>query len=260
MLSVCSIDPASCWSTGEPIELDARGRAKSSASGTSTATASTSAPGWSPTATAASAATCPVWRFLPGTTPGSYVDCAVSACSLRVYRRRRRLARRPPPSPSLPGGAAPQPAGRRGRPHPATSSRATRSWCAAPASIRARYFYVDAVRRAGRTTRDSVVVVLGDGGDEHDRGRRRLRRPVRGARSWSTWARWRTARPPPSAPRRDCAGARPRRSTATRRATASSSCARSGSSPTRTGMAVGPPQFPAGARAGHLPRVGRTPA
>src|SRR3546814_14048083 len=25
----------------------------------------------------------PVWRFLPGTEPGSYVDCAVGECSLR---------------------------------------------------------------------------------------------------------------------------------------------------------------------------------
>src|SRR3546814_7728032 len=25
----------------------------------------------------------PVWRFLPGTEPGSYIDCAVSECSLR---------------------------------------------------------------------------------------------------------------------------------------------------------------------------------
>lgn len=66
-LSVCSSDPAVCWQTGERIEptmdvpwglpVDADGRLEGDV---------------------------PVWRFLPGPEPGTYADCAVSACSLRL--------------------------------------------------------------------------------------------------------------------------------------------------------------------------------
>ena len=60
-LEVCSLDPSACWSTGrseEPtVELvtDAEGGL---------------------------AADVPVWRYLPGPEPRTYVDCAVSACDL----------------------------------------------------------------------------------------------------------------------------------------------------------------------------------
>ncbi|MGH9085917.1 MAG: neocarzinostatin apoprotein domain-containing protein, partial [Acidimicrobiales bacterium] len=73
-LSVCSSDPQVCWQTGEGIEVteteggeeytnllvglrvDGEGRAERDV---------------------------PVWRYLPGDAPGTYVDCAVSRCSLR---------------------------------------------------------------------------------------------------------------------------------------------------------------------------------
>jgi hypothetical protein len=74
-LTVCSSDPAACWQTGEPIEaafeeggdtymgvqwglqVDDAGHLEGDV---------------------------PVWRFLPGPEPGTYADCAVSRCSLRL--------------------------------------------------------------------------------------------------------------------------------------------------------------------------------
>jgi hypothetical protein len=70
-LEICSSDPLACWSTGEPIRegtedgysewlglrSDGDGRVEGDVR---------------------------VWRFLPGDQPGTYVDCAVSRCSLRL--------------------------------------------------------------------------------------------------------------------------------------------------------------------------------
>lgn len=65
-VAVCSADPMSCWQTGEQLD------------------------GQIPTGLAVDddgeiAGEVPVWRFLPGDAPGTYVDCAVSRCSLRFY-------------------------------------------------------------------------------------------------------------------------------------------------------------------------------
>jgi hypothetical protein len=60
-LEVCAVDPAACWSTGRSDEP--------------TAALVTDAAG-------ALVADVPVWRYLPGPEPGTYVDCAVSACDL----------------------------------------------------------------------------------------------------------------------------------------------------------------------------------
>lgn len=70
-VEVCSSDPSACWSTGVPVTdpegygalglpVDQSGRVD---------------------------AEVPVWRFLPGGEPGTYVDCAVSRCSLRLSGR-----------------------------------------------------------------------------------------------------------------------------------------------------------------------------
>ena len=63
-VAVCSSDPLSCWQTGEVLAgpvpwglaVDDDGEID---------------------------ADVPVWRFLPGDQPGTYVDCVVSRCSLR---------------------------------------------------------------------------------------------------------------------------------------------------------------------------------
>jgi hypothetical protein len=74
-LEVCSSDPAACWPTGEDVvdptvteeggivstmglAVDGSGRAEGDV---------------------------PVWRYLPGGEPGTYVDCAVSRCTLRMF-------------------------------------------------------------------------------------------------------------------------------------------------------------------------------
>jgi hypothetical protein len=73
-LELCSLDPATCWMVGEPIEV-------------------TDAPdcpecswfehGLQADADGNLAGDVQVWRYLPGV-PGSYVDCAVSTCVLRA--------------------------------------------------------------------------------------------------------------------------------------------------------------------------------
>ena len=70
-VEVCSADPSACWPTGVPVTdpegygalglpVDQSGRIDGEV---------------------------PVWRFLPGGEPGTYVDCAVSRCSLRLSGR-----------------------------------------------------------------------------------------------------------------------------------------------------------------------------
>jgi hypothetical protein len=96
-LSVCSSDPAMCWQTGEALDVtytegdeeyvgeviglrvDDHGHLEGDVR---------------------------AWRYLPGTEPGTYIDCAVSRCSLRFDG-----ATAPPTVPLrfTPGGEGPRP-------------------------------------------------------------------------------------------------------------------------------------------------------
>lgn len=92
-LQVCSSDPSACWHTGDAsasergdeeaghlgLVADDDGRVEVDV---------------------------PVWRFLPGTEPATYVDCATSACSLRATSTR---APAPVPLAFEPGGDPPTP-------------------------------------------------------------------------------------------------------------------------------------------------------
>lgn len=60
-LDVCAVDPGACWSTGPRDDP-------------TTALVTD--------ATGALAVDVPVWRFLPGPEPDTYIDCALSACNL----------------------------------------------------------------------------------------------------------------------------------------------------------------------------------
>jgi hypothetical protein len=62
-LSVCSVDPGACWSTGRSDDP-------------TTALVAD--------ATGALGVDVPAWRFLPGPEPDTYVDCALSACNLML--------------------------------------------------------------------------------------------------------------------------------------------------------------------------------
>jgi hypothetical protein len=75
-LSVCSLDPSTCWSTGEEMEIEGDAAAALGYEGTHV--------GLRSDGDGRVSGDVPVWRFLPGTTPGTYVDCAVSRCSLRI--------------------------------------------------------------------------------------------------------------------------------------------------------------------------------
>jgi hypothetical protein len=72
-LMVCSSDPAACWETGGSSEdvpysgVDDQGYMGMAVDGDGHLEADV-----------------PVWRFLPSNEPGTYVDCAVSRCSLRL--------------------------------------------------------------------------------------------------------------------------------------------------------------------------------
>jgi len=70
-VEVCSADPSACWSTGVPV-TDPEGYG---------------ALGLPVDQSGEVDAEVPVWRFLPGSEPGTYVDCAVSRCSLRLNGR-----------------------------------------------------------------------------------------------------------------------------------------------------------------------------
>jgi hypothetical protein len=82
-MAICSIDPAGCWDTGEAIELSGddiveAGLVDQYGDG-----------GYSFTGLVADgdghvSGDVPVWRFLPATSPGTYIDCAVSDCALRL--------------------------------------------------------------------------------------------------------------------------------------------------------------------------------
>ncbi|MFP5256203.1 MAG: neocarzinostatin apoprotein domain-containing protein [Acidimicrobiia bacterium] len=70
-LEVCSSDPATCWATGEALEVESPDGAYATV-------------GLPVDGAGHLEGDVPVWRFLPGGEPGTYVDCAVSRCSLRL--------------------------------------------------------------------------------------------------------------------------------------------------------------------------------
>ena len=243
-LSVCSIDPAGCWSTGEPIELDgeevqdarARGRVRRR---------QYVCTGLLADGDGRVSGDVPVWRFLPGPDPGLV---------RRLRGERVPPAGRPPRSATRPAPAdrsrfaarrrRPAAARRRGRPHPGPRSPATRSWCGGRLPAGHATSTCTLCAAPAERPEQRACACSGDGGDEHDRRRRRLRRPVRGARPWrhgrvvddgmaTTTTCSRDRRRAPASPASTPAAVRRRRS----------SSARSGSRPTRTATAAGPPQF-----------------
>lgn len=82
-LSVCAKDPAACWNTGADLELDAE-QVRELGLGDMSDGGSMQVLGLLADAQGRVEGEVPVWRFLPGSTPGTYVDCAVSRCSLRA--------------------------------------------------------------------------------------------------------------------------------------------------------------------------------
>ena len=93
-LMVCSTDPSGCWMTGEDVSLEAQDQRGEG-----------DVPGLRADAGGRIDGTIPVWRYLPGPEAGSYIDCAVSACTLRVMSQHAS-----PPTVALgfqPGGTGP---------------------------------------------------------------------------------------------------------------------------------------------------------
>ena len=79
---VCSSDPVACWQTGTVVTLPESMRGENDyyyegSSGEEAIGLLTDGDG-------RIEADIPVWRYLPGEQPGTYVDCAVSRCSLRL--------------------------------------------------------------------------------------------------------------------------------------------------------------------------------
>ena len=84
LVEVCSVDPSACWQTGEVVDVPeahpgAYGYTDESGDGDLGRTIGLVAGN-----DGRLEATFPVWRFLPGPEAGTYVDCAVSRCTLRV--------------------------------------------------------------------------------------------------------------------------------------------------------------------------------
>lgn len=82
-LEVCSSDPLTCWSTGQAVATDEDG---APLEGELDGQAD---PMWAVglvvDASGRVSGEVPVWRYLPGGEAGTYVDCAVSRCSLRLH-------------------------------------------------------------------------------------------------------------------------------------------------------------------------------
>jgi hypothetical protein len=74
-LNVCSSDPVACWQTGDAIVTEHSEDGEVYQEGTT---------GLRVDGDGHLEGDVPVWRFLPGPEPGTYVDCAVSRCSLRL--------------------------------------------------------------------------------------------------------------------------------------------------------------------------------
>ena len=95
-IEVCSSDPSACWQTGKltTVEHDEMGQDYTEHLIGLPADAAGHLEG-----------DIPVWRYLPGGEPGTYVDCAISRCSLRLSG-----ATAPPTVPLSfnPGGEGPE--------------------------------------------------------------------------------------------------------------------------------------------------------
>jgi hypothetical protein len=83
-LEVCSSDPLVCWQTGEVVDApmspeEAEDRALAGEGMGRSVTIGLLVDG-----DGRIDGDVPVWRFLPGDEPGTYVDCAISRCSLRI--------------------------------------------------------------------------------------------------------------------------------------------------------------------------------
>ncbi|MET0902604.1 MAG: neocarzinostatin apoprotein domain-containing protein [Acidimicrobiales bacterium] len=105
-LNVCSLDPSSCWATGETMELDSdnvKGAKDAYGEATSFLHLGLLADG-----DGRIEGDVPVWRYLPAGTAGTYADCAVSQCTLRVSSD---VGYAPAPAPLgfAAGGTPPQP-------------------------------------------------------------------------------------------------------------------------------------------------------
>ena len=82
-LSVCSVDPSGCWNTGEEHRLSGDELADLGY-GDHGMDAEVLHIGLRSDGDGRVQGDVPVWRFLPGTTAGTYIDCAVSRCALRL--------------------------------------------------------------------------------------------------------------------------------------------------------------------------------
>ena len=107
-LGLCSIDPAGCWTIGNPFRLSAAetrdlGLSDQYGGGEYLGTGLVADP------QGRVSGDVQVWRFLPTTEPGSYIDCAVSRCSLRLTSELDGLAPPPPVLGFAPGGTGPVP-------------------------------------------------------------------------------------------------------------------------------------------------------
>ncbi len=106
-ISECSIDPAGCWTVGEPFALSAD---EVEAAGlTDVYGGAYQGVGLLADAGGRIRGDVAVWRFLPTADPGSYIDCAVSRCTLRFTSELAGRAPTPPVLQFRSGGAGPRP-------------------------------------------------------------------------------------------------------------------------------------------------------
>jgi hypothetical protein len=108
LLSLCSIDPTGCWSTGQPIQLD-EDELRDVGASEDEYGGSYGFVGLLADTDGRLRGEVPVWRFLPTMEAGSYIDCAVSACALRVSSERGGHAPAPVALGFTPGGPGPRP-------------------------------------------------------------------------------------------------------------------------------------------------------
>jgi len=107
MLSQCSIDPSGCWSLGAPFQLSAD--EVSELGLMDQYGGAYEGVGLLADASGHVRADVQVWRFLPTVEPTSYIDCAVSTCSLRLSSEAGGYAPAPPVVAFAPGGSGPTP-------------------------------------------------------------------------------------------------------------------------------------------------------
>lgn len=107
-LSICSKDPATCWTTGAEIQIEGDGAEGAQWFNYDEDGSGGTFIGLQADDQGRLGGDVPVWRFLPGEAPGTYVDCALSECSLRVSTD---TGTAPPPARLgfAPGGEGPIP-------------------------------------------------------------------------------------------------------------------------------------------------------